>query len=246
MQRPWNLPRSWICLVLALALGCAAAVGAAPSEAQGQGGLMAADEEMVQQLLKSRPMEGLKAEYDAAKRRAEAADTDLAEATRILSVARARVDVKKDEIALLKTRSKLARREAKDADRAEIEKLLSREESALRVFEAMRDAAEAQKDRAEAAADFARARMKTQEAEMDVVRRRDDRIAEAAKEAAAADPAALERLKDMDGEIRKSSRSALASLRAYAKSSKRLAERTDDLARARLDLLDAWEKYKGP
>lgn len=212
------------------------------AQAQEATGLMAADEAMVQQLLKPRSVEDLTAEYESAKRRAEAADKEVRDFDAVLSVARARVDVKKGEIALLKTRGKLARKEKNTAKREEVERLLDREESGLRVFRAMEDTAQAQKDRAAAAEQFARARMKLQEAELDLARKHEARLAEVP---APGDAVAQAKLDELDARIRKSARSVLGTLRDYASTSDRLAKSTDDLAKARLDLLDAWEKYKG-
>lgn len=186
-------------------------------------------------------LDELNAEYESAKRRAEAADKESENAAQTSSVARARVDVKKEEIALLKTRSKLARKEGNAARGTDIEKLLPREESGLKVFKAMQDAAEAQKDRTAAAADFARARMRMLDAERDLSRMHDARLTETATPG---DAAALAELHELDAKILESSRSLLAALREYAKMSKRLAESTSAIAKARLELLDAWESYK--
>ena len=210
--------------------------------AQDASGLMAADEQMVDQLLKARSVAQLNAEYDSAKQRAAEAEKDQTEASSLLSSARSRVEVKKGEIALLKTRLKLAKREKDTTAQAEVEKLLPREEQALRVFEAMREAAGAQKDRADAALAFARARMDMHDAERTLTQKRDARVAQALATGQVVDLAAAAAL---DSEIRGAARQALNALRDYAKKSKRLAESTGDLAAARLELLDAWESYKG-
>ena len=225
----------------AMGILCLLALAAGSARAQEPTGLMAADEDMVQQLLKPRTAEALNAEYEAAKRRAETADKEVEDANAFLSVARARVDVKKQEISLLKTRGKLAKKEGNAGKRAEIATLLAREEQGLDVFEAMRAAAAAQKERAAAAARFSRSRMDVQQAELDLARLHESRLGKTA----AGDPAALLELQELDSKIRKSARAVLKSLREYASTSERLAETTDDLAKERLSLLDAWEKYKG-
>lgn len=227
----------------ALAIGIVAAICAAPPvAAQGTPGLLDADEEMVQRLLKPRSIEELGAEYESAKRRAAESEQDLADAAPLVPVAQTRVRVKKDEIALLKTRLKLARREKNESDRAELEKSIEREERGLEVFEAMREATAAQKERAEAAVEFARARISMQAAELALAQKRESRVT---APIAPGDLAARTAADALDAEIRRAAREALVGLRDYAKKSKRLAEATGDLAKARLALLDAWEGYRG-
>ncbi|HKQ61945.1 MAG TPA: hypothetical protein VJS92_11695 [Candidatus Polarisedimenticolaceae bacterium] len=224
-----------LCCVL-LTAG-AATLAAGPVRAEEPVGLMAADEAMVERLLRPRSMEQLDVEYESAKRRVAAAEQDLAEATPVAQLARARVDVKKDEIALLKARVKLARREGNADSRAQLERQLAREELSLQVFAAMREASAAQASRAEAALAFGNARLRMCAAEIELAHQRDARLAAVAPAPESG---------TFDAEIRQSMREALKDLRDYAKQSRRLAETTNDLAEARLDLLNTWEKYKGP
>jgi hypothetical protein len=210
--------------------------------AQEATGLMTADEQMVDQLLKARSVAELDAEYQTAKQRAAAADKDLTEASALLASARSRVEVKKGEIDLLKKRLKLARKEKDSAAQAEVQTLLPREEQVLRVFVAMRDAGTVQKDRAEAAVAFAHSRVEMLEAERTLTQKRDDRVAQTMTTGEGLDTSEIAKI---DAEIRDAARKAANALKDYANRSKRLAESTGDLAAARLELLEAWESYKG-
>jgi hypothetical protein len=221
-------------LVLAVAHGALA-------HAEAPSGLMTADEEMVQKLLRPRSTAELNQELDAARQRAAAAKSEVTDSAQIASVALARVRVKKDEIGLLKERMRLAKKEGEQARRAELETLRERQELELEVFEAMHAAASAQKDRAEAALNFAEGRVRLQEVEMRFAEKREARLA--APPGTAPAPGSAAHL-EKDRELRAAARAAIDALKDYARRSGRLADTTSDLAKARMRLLNAWEAFK--
>jgi len=236
-NRP-RLHRILIALVLCAPVGVSSL--AARTSETGTTGFMAADEEMVQKLLRVRTREELVTELDSARRRLKGAQDDVAEMEGIDSVVTARVDVKKQEIELLKQRARLANKEADASQATQLEAQRRQEERQLDLFEAMRDAASTQVDRARAAREFAQARIDLQEAELDLVERREARIARAT---APADATRETDLAEIDQRIRKSSRKVITSIRDYARRSERLAKATESLARSNLRLLDLWEQY---
>jgi hypothetical protein len=202
---------------------------------------MAADEEMVQKLLRVRTRDELATELETARNRKAAAEADLAEMEGIGSLVGPRVEMKRQEIELLKQRSRLAKKE-KDAGKvAELEAQRKQEERQLEVFEAMREAADGQLDRARAARDFAQARIDLQEVELHLVTRREARLARATE---SPNVKQQEDLVTLDRQIREASRKVLSSIHDYAVRSERLARATESLARKNLRLLDVWEEYR--
>jgi len=230
-------------LLITLAVSLVVIAAAFPAFAQEKStGFLAADEEMVGKLLKGRSTDELTRELEGASERATAAEQELREAADIAAVARARVTIKKEELSLVKERITLARSERNATKRSELDALRGRQEEELGVFEIMREAADVQKERAEAALDFARSRMRMHEIEIKLAQKRETRIALAGTQG---DAVAAAKLAEMDTDIRNSSRAVLNAMRDYAKKSRRLADTTEDLAKARLELLDAWEARKG-
>jgi len=233
-------PRLMAMILLALLALPARSVQARQEPATG---FMAVDEEMVQKLLRFRTRDELVAELESARKRKAAAEGDLAEMEGLGSGVVSRVAVKRQEIELLKQRVRLAKKEANASQATQLESQRQREEQQLGVLEAMREAADSQIDRARAARDFAKARIDLQELELDLVDKREARVARAAEPARPQDPRRDEVLAALDRQIGESSRKVLGSIRDEARRSERLAKATEGLAKANLRLRELWEEY---
>lgn len=220
------------------------AFAAAPARAREEAstGFMAADESMIQKLLHLRTREELATELESARRRLSAAGTDLSEMEAMGTVITARLDVKKQEIELIKQRVRLAKMESDAPKAAALDLQRKQEEKQLGVFEAMRESAATQIDRARAARDFAQIRIDLQEAELELLDKREARVARAT---GPADASRAADLTAMDQRISKSSRKVLSTIREYARRSERLAKTTEALAKCNGRLLDLWEEYQG-
>jgi len=230
-------------LVMLLPVLLALPAGLVHAREDAAAGFMAADEEMVQKLLRVRTREELVTELDTARKRKSSAESDLAEMEGLVSIVTSRVAVKRQEISLLKERVRIAKKESDTAQVTQLENQRRQEEKQLGVFEAMRDAAVGQVDRARAARDFAVARIDLQELELNLVDERESRVARAAQPTEPQDPKRQEALATLDLQIHESSRKVLASIRDYARRSERLAKTTETLAKENLRLLDLWEEY---
>ena len=234
------LNRSWTCRLAAGFLAALFCVSARAESAPASG-LSTVDEDLLVKMMRPRAVGEIDAEIDRMTKSEERAGASLEEVKRDLALARQRLALKKSEIATLKERVKLARKEKDEPGAQAASQSLAREKDLEDVFEALTEVASTSVATQEATRDAARARLRLLENEKKAVAARQARVDSVAQGRFSGNPAALGAA---DQEVRDMTQTALSDLKSASDAIARQAKAVRASAQAKLDLLQVWETYQ--
>jgi len=231
----------WLLAALALAAGAAPRSGGASTYLPTSSEVLP-DEHVdgFLVLVEARSEEAIRRDILDAGVAAEAAAEALAEARDQDARTRARIDLKKADIARIKAQVKVAETEDAAAEKKDLETRKKAEERNLKLLERKRDLRQAELDWAEAARDAAAAERRAGEAELELAQRREAHrlLLETTGDEA------LKRLARAEDDLRAAEKHALERFRDRAAKIARTTERSKTLFEKRLKVLDAQREVR--